>query len=55
MKEITGIILNVAFTIFAVYGTYVLTKWKKAAQKVSKMCDEMSEEICQTEKGGDAE
>lgn len=53
MKEITEIILHVAFTIFVVYGTYVLTRWKKAAQKVSKMCDEMSEEIHQTEKGGE--
>ena len=53
MKEITGIILNIAFTIFAVYGTYVLAKWKKAAQKVSKMCDEMHEEIRPTEKGGE--
>ena len=53
MKEITGAILNIAFTIFAVYGTYVLTKWKKAAQKVSKMCDEMHEEITTTEKGGE--
>jgi predicted GNAT family N-acyltransferase len=44
MKEITTIILNVAFTAFAVYGIYVLTKWKKAAQKVSKMCDEMYED-----------
>ena len=52
MKEITGIILNIAFTIFAIYGTYVLTKWKNAAQKVSKMCDEMHEEIHSTEKGG---
>ena len=51
MKEITGTLLNIAFTIFAVYGTYVLTKWKKAAQKISKMCDEMHEEINTTEKG----
>lgn len=53
MKEITTIILNVAFTAFAVYGIYVLTKWKKAAQKVSEMCDEMYEEIKPTEKGGE--
>ena len=52
MKEITGIILNIAFTIFAIYGIYVLTKWNKAAQKVSKMCDEVHEEFHSTEKGG---
>ncbi len=51
MSEITTTILNIAFTVFAIYGTYVLTKWKSAAQKISKMCDEMHEEM-QTEKGG---
>lgn len=52
MKEVTAIILNVVFTAFAVYGIYVLATWKKAAQKVSKMCDETLEETHPTEKGG---
>ena len=59
MIEMTGTILNIAFTIFAVYGTYVLTKWKKAARDVTKlceeMCEEMREEIHPTEKGGERE
>ena len=41
MKEITSIILNLSFTAFAIYGIDVLSKWKKAAEKLSKMCDEM--------------
>ena len=45
MIEITKIILNLSFTIFAIYGIYVLVKWKKAAEKISKMCDEIHEEM----------
>lgn len=51
--EITEIILNLSFTAFAIYGIYVLSKWKKSAQKISDLCDETHEEIHQTEKGGD--
>ena len=53
MTEITETILNIALTVFAIYGTFVLTKWKKAAQKLSKVCDEMHEELHQTERGAD--
>ena len=52
MSEIIVIIMNIAFTTFAIYGIYVLSKWKKAAKKLSKVCDEMHEELCPEEKGG---
>ncbi len=52
MKEITEIIMNLSFTVFAIYGIYVLINWKRAAKKLSKLCDEMHEEIHPTEKGG---
>ena len=52
MKEIIEIIMNLSVTAFAIYGVYVLIKWKKAADKVNKMCDEMHEEINSTGEGG---
>ena len=38
-------IMNTAFAAFAIYGIYVLLKWKRAADAVVKMCEEMKEEI----------
>lgn len=45
MKEITEIITNLSLTAFAIYGIYVLVKWKRAAKAVTKMCDEMREDM----------
>lgn len=45
MREITEIIVNLAVTAFAIYGIYVLVKWKKAAQKVNELYDEMHQEL----------
>lgn len=47
------IIMDIAFTVFAIYGVYVLKQWKRAAQKLSKVCDEMHEELRPTEKVSD--
>ncbi len=54
MTEIIETILNIALTIFTIYGIYVLTKWKKAAQKLSKVCDEMHEELHLTKEEAEA-
>ena len=45
MLAITGSIMNLSVTVFAIYGVYVLVKWKKGADKVNKLCDEMHEGI----------
>ena len=45
MKEVIEIIMNLSFTAFAIYGIHVLFKWKRAAKEVTKMCDEMHDEI----------
>lgn len=45
MKEIIEIIMDLSFIAFAIYGIYVLAKWRKAAKEITKMCDEMRDEI----------
>lgn len=53
MLMITESLMNLSVVVFAIYGTYVLVKWKKAADKVNKMCDEMHEEISPARGGGE--
>ena len=45
MLVITGCVMNLSVALFAVYGIYVLVKWRKAVDKVNKMCDEMCDEM----------
>lgn len=52
MLVITGGIMNLSVCVFAIYGIYVLVKWRKAADKVDKMLDETSEELRPKEEGG---
>lgn len=41
-------IMGIAFIVFAVYGTFVLYKWKKCADRVNEQLDEL-----ELEQGGE--
>lgn len=37
-------IMDLVFIAFAVYGTFVLHKWRKCAEQVEKMMDDLEKE-----------
>ena len=39
-------IMDVVFIVFAVYGTFVLYKWKKCAEQVEKLIELLKDEKC---------
>ena len=45
MAEYVEITMNLVFTAFAFYGIVVLRRWKKAADKVNKMMDDLAEGV----------
>lgn len=46
-------VMDIAFTVFAIYGIFVLRKWYKVAVKTDAMLDETGEEISEREEGDD--
>ena len=52
MFSVITAVMNVAFTIFAVYGIFVLRKWHRAAVEMESMLMEMRNDL-QEEEGAD--
>lgn len=45
MVEITTCIMNIAFAVFAVFGTIAAVKWKKAAKHMVTLTENAEKEI----------
>lgn len=45
MTEITTCIMNIAFTVFAVYGWFVAHKWNKAAREFNAFVERARKEM----------
>lgn len=45
MPSIITAIMNIVFTIFAVYGIFVFRKWHKVAVKIEAMLIEMQNDL----------
>lgn len=44
MSEWIESVMNISFTAFAVYGTFVLYKWRQVAKKVEDAVEELRNE-----------
>ena len=52
MVSVIAVIMDVAFTIFAIYGILVLRKWRRVAVETESMLMEMRNDL-QEEEGAD--
>ena len=53
MINVIETVMDIAFTVFAIYGIFVLRKWRKVAVKTDTMLDETGEEVSERKEGAD--
>lgn len=53
MINVIETVMYIAFTVFAIYGIFVLRKWHKVAVKTDAMLDETGDEISERKEGAD--
>lgn len=45
MSDLIETVMNISFTVFAIYGTYTVHKWHVIGTKADKLLDNLREDI----------